>query len=83
VFTGGIGENAAVVRERICSDARWLGLQVDEAANARNAPCISRNGSAVSAWVIPADEDLMIAAHTRRVLASILSAVRSSGDGRH
>jgi acetate kinase len=83
VFTGGIGENAAAIRARVCADARWLGLQLDEAANARSAPRISQAGSAVSAWVIPTDEDLMIARHTRRVLSSLAPARRSKGDDFH
>ena len=70
VFTGGIGENAAPIRARICRDARWLGLELDEEANTRNGPRLSRNDSRVSAWVIPTDEELMIALHTRSVLAS-------------
>jgi acetate kinase len=70
VFTGGIGENAAPIRARVCRDARWLGLELDEEANVRGGPCISRAGSRVSAWVIPTDEELMIALHTRRVLGS-------------
>jgi acetate kinase len=68
VFTGGIGENAAPIRARVCRDARWLGLDLDEEANALGGPCISRAGSHASAWVIPTDEELMIALHTRRVL---------------
>jgi acetate kinase len=68
VFTGGIGENAVSIRARVCRDASWLGLELDEEANARGRPCISRPGSRVSAWVIPTNEELMIALHTRRVL---------------
>jgi acetate kinase len=71
VFTGGIGENAAPIRGRVCRDARWLGLELDEEANGRGGPCISRAGSRVSAWVIPTDEELMIALHTRRLLGSV------------
>ena len=70
VFTGGIGENAAPIRARVCRGARWLGLDLDEEANARGGPCISRAGSRVSAWVIPTNEELMIALHTRSVLGS-------------
>lgn len=70
VFTGGIGENAAPVRARVCRDASWLGLELDEEANARGGPCISRPGSRVSAWVIPTNEEAMIALHTWRVLSS-------------
>lgn len=70
VFTGGIGENAVSIRARVCRDARWLGLELDAEANAKGGPCISRRGSRVSAWVIPTNEELMIAMHTRRVLAA-------------
>jgi acetate kinase len=68
VFTGGIGENAVSIRRRVCRDARWLGLELDEEPNAKGGPCISRGESGVSAWVIPTNEELMIALHTRRVL---------------
>lgn len=68
VFTGGIGENAVSIRSRVCRDAGWLGLNLDEEANAKGGPCISRMDSRVSAWVIPTNEELMIAMHTRRVL---------------
>ena len=70
VFTGGIGENAPAIRARVCRDAAWLGLVLDEEANANSAPCISGLDSRVSGWVIPTDEELMIALHTRHVLAS-------------
>ena len=70
VFTAGIGEHAAPVRERICNGLAWLGLDVDPVANARHGPRISREGSPVTAWVIPTNEELMIARHTRRVLAA-------------
>jgi acetate kinase len=70
VFTGGIGENAVSIRARVCRDASWLGLELDEEANAEGGPCINRTGSRVSAWVIPTNEELMIALHTRRVLGS-------------
>jgi acetate kinase len=69
VFTGGIGENAVPIRERVCRAAQWLGLELDERANAGGGPRISRDGSRVRAWVIPTDEELMIALHTRRVLS--------------
>lgn len=69
VFTGGIGENAIPIRARICAGARWLGIDLDEEANAAGRPRISRAGSRVSAWVVRTDEEMMIAMHTRRVLA--------------
>ncbi len=69
VFTAGIGENSRSLRERVCRDAAWLGIELEAAANARSGPRISTAGSHVSAWVIPTNEELMIARHTRRVLA--------------
>ena len=69
VFTGGIGERAPSIRLRICREAGWLGVRLDQEANARGGPCISRSGSGVSVWVIPTNEELMIAMHTRRLLA--------------
>ena len=69
VFTGGIGENAPAIRERVCRDAAWLGVELAAAANAQGGPRISAPGSRVSAWVVPTNEELMIAQHTRRVLA--------------
>jgi len=64
VFTGGIGEHAAPIRERICLDAQWLGVTLDERSNAGGGPRISAEDSRVSAWVIPTDEESMIARHT-------------------
>ncbi len=68
VFTAGIGENAYIIRERVCHDAAWLGIELDEAGNAARGPRISTERSRVSAWVIPTNEELMIARHTQRVL---------------
>jgi acetate kinase len=68
VFTAGIGENAPAIRARVCRDATWLGLTLEEEANARGGPRISAPGSGVRAWVIPTDEELMIARHTLRAL---------------
>jgi acetate kinase len=68
VFTAGIGENSAEVRRRIALASRWLGLELDEAANAAGGPRISAPGSRVSGWVIPTNEELMIARHTGRLL---------------
>jgi acetate kinase len=69
VFTAGIGEHAAAIRARVCRATAWLGLTLDEGANEAGGPRISREGSAVSAWVIPTDEELMIARHTSRLTA--------------
>lgn len=68
VFTAGIGENSAPLRERVCRDATWLGVELDRAANAAGAARISTVPSSVSAWVIPTNEELMIARHTRALL---------------
>jgi acetate kinase len=68
VFTAGIGEHSASLRERVCRDAAWLGVEVDPSANEANGPRISTATSRVTAWVIPTDEELMIARHTRSVL---------------
>ena len=70
VFTAGIGEHAAPIRERVCRDASWLGLSLDTTANARNGPRISGPDSHVAAWVIATDEEHMIARHTRYLLQS-------------
>jgi len=69
VFTAGIGENSQAIRERVCQTASWLGLDFDPEANASAAPRISAAASRVTAWVIPTNEELMIARHVRRVLS--------------
>jgi acetate kinase len=68
VFTAGIGENSAAIRERVCRDAAWLGLELDPAANEKGGSRITTATSRVSAWAIPSNEELMIARHTRRLL---------------
>jgi acetate kinase len=68
VFTAGIGENDPVIRSRICQDAAWLGVEIDEAANTTGQGCISTGSSRVAVWVIPTNEELMIARHTRRLI---------------
>jgi len=64
VFTAGIGENSAPVRAALCNKMAWLGVKLDEQANASGGPRISTSDSAVSVWVIPTNEELMIAQHT-------------------
>jgi len=78
VFTGGIGENATAIRERVCRDAAWLGVELDAAANGKGGPRISTGGSRVSAWVIPTNEELMIARHTRALLGAAAPAAAVS-----
>lgn len=68
VFTGGIGENATVIRERVCRDAQWLGVVLDESANRSSRQRLSQTESRVAVWVVPTNEELMIANHTQRVL---------------
>ena len=68
VFTAGIGEHAPPIRARVCAAAAWAGITLDPAANERGGPKISTAESRVSAWVIPTDENLMMARHTRRLL---------------
>jgi len=64
VFTAGIGENSAEIRERVCRGAGWLGVELDAAANAAGARRISSAASRVSAWRVPTDEEGVIARHT-------------------
>jgi acetate kinase len=70
VFTGGIGENSAGIRARVCRDAAWLGVALDEAANAAGAARISTADARASAWIVASDENLVIARHTARVLGA-------------
>jgi len=72
VFTAGVGENAAPVRAAIGQACRWLGLELDEEANRRHGPRISAAGSRVAAYVVPTDENLMIARHTRALSGPIV-----------
>jgi acetate kinase len=68
IFTGGIGENASEIRAQVCAHARWAGIILDEEGNSRNGPLMSAPDSAVSVWVVPTDENLVVARHTRRLL---------------
>ena len=68
VFTAGIGENQPEVRRRICVDAGWLGVEIDDAANGRDEQRISAPGSRVAAYVLPTDEEQMIARHVAALL---------------
>jgi acetate kinase len=68
VFTAGIGEHAASIRAAVCRQAEWLGVRLDERANQRGGARISTPESPVSVWVVPTDEELMIARHTASLL---------------
>lgn len=65
VFTAGIGERAAEIRELICHHAAWLGIELDAEANTKHGPRISTVDSRVSVWVIPTNEEAVIARHTQ------------------
>ena len=71
VFTAGIGENAPEIRQRICEASAWLGVDLDRDANDARGPRITRIGSRVSAWVIPTNEELIIARHTGVLLGLV------------
>jgi acetate kinase len=68
VFTAGIGENSAPVRAALCRKLAWLGVKLDDPSNASNGPRISSPDSRVSVWVIPTNEELMIAQHTHALI---------------
>jgi acetate kinase len=68
VFAGGIGENAPVIRERICAGLEFLGLKLHRSRNARNAPLISTDAARVAVRVIRTDEELMIATAVARIV---------------
>jgi acetate kinase len=68
VFTAGIGENAPAIREAVLRRLAWLGIEIATRANARSELRISRKSSQIACFVIPTDEELMIASHTLRVL---------------
>lgn len=78
VFTAGIGENSAGVRARIADQLGWLGVVLDSAENSRHAGLISRSDSRIPVYVVPTDEELMIAQHTLSLLLN-----RPSPNPRH
>ncbi len=79
VFTGGVGENQPEVRARICRAANWLGVEIDEDANRAQRRRISLPTSAVAAYVIPTDEELMIGRHLARLLGGAGVAPNATG----
>ena len=74
VFTAGIGENSVRIRARIADQLGWLGVTLDEAENSRHARLISRSESRIPVYVIPTDEELMIAQHTLSLLVNTPSS---------
>jgi acetate kinase len=74
VFSGGIGENSVALRAAVCRDAAWLGVALDAAANDANPRGVARISTAdskVAVWVVPANEELMIARHTLTMLTML------------
>jgi acetate kinase len=69
IFTAGVGENSPVIRERVCRGLSWMGINISPNANNRNERRISPNETTPSVWVIPTDEEGVIAAHTLKVVA--------------
>jgi acetate kinase len=82
IFTAGIGENSPEIRRRICDSSAWLGLEFEPEANARNGPRISTRDSRVSVWVIPTNEEMMIAWHTG-LLLGLIGHMHSKRSCRH
>jgi acetate kinase len=68
VFTAGIGENSATIRARVAEQLGWLGVTLDPAENSRHARLISHTDSLIPVYVVPTDEELMIAQHTLSLL---------------
>jgi acetate kinase len=70
VFTAGIGEHAPEIRARVCNAAAWLGAQCDAEANRGHGPRLSPQGAKMAVWVVPTDENLMIARHVARMMSA-------------
>ena len=68
VFTAGVGENAPAVRARVLEALAWLGIELDASSNADQGPRLHREGARVQAWVIPTNEEAVVAAHALRVV---------------
>jgi acetate kinase len=68
IFTAGVGENSCLIRQRICDGLRWLNITSDSEANKQNRQCISPPGQSPSVWVLPTDEEGVIAAHTLAIV---------------
>ncbi|HEY2586091.1 MAG TPA: acetate/propionate family kinase [Tepidisphaeraceae bacterium] len=70
VFTAGVGENSPLIRQRVCAGLEWLSIAIDAEANRKGRGCISPPGASPAVWVIPTDEEGVIAAHTLAVARS-------------
>ena len=80
VFTAGIGEHAAPVRARVCELSGWLGVQLDAEANRENRTVLHAPQSQVRVFVIPTNEELMIAMHTRNVVSDASTSKRERNE---
>jgi acetate kinase len=69
VFTGGIGQHSATIRQRVCEGAAWLGIELDQTANLGGTACITTAASRTSAWVMPTNEEQMLVAHAQALLS--------------
>lgn len=81
IFTAGIGENSAPIRARICQHLAWLGVGLDAGSNARGRGRLSPPGQAPSVWVIPTDEESVIAAHTLAAVPELTDRVTARKKG--
>ena len=70
IFTAGVGENSPLIRERVCRGLEWLGISILPEANKAGRNCITREGATPSVWVIPTDEEGVIAAHTLKAVSA-------------
>jgi len=77
VFTAGVGEHSAEIRARVCRDAAWLGVALDEEANAKGSRLITSPASRVKAWRVPTDEEGIIASHTRSLTERAAEKMRA------
>jgi acetate kinase len=77
VFTAGIGENDAQLRAKVLVRLAWMGAKLDPEANDRNGPRISTEDSKISVWVIPTNEELMIARHTAAMTSATVQGRRA------
>jgi acetate kinase len=73
VFTAGIGEHSAVIREKVCHQSTWLGLELDGSSNEAGTTSISSSNSKISVWVVPTNENLVIAHHTMNLCITEMS----------
>jgi acetate kinase len=77
IFTGGIGTHSPMIRQRICEGSAWAGVKMDQEANIAQVPRISSHDNAVSVWVIPTDEERIIASHTASLTANHRATIQA------